>query len=138
MQKIIIDTNVLVSSLIQKNYPYLIVNHLFIDKKIELCVSKELMEEYYEVLSRKKFSRFPDFFSKAQSILTDIELSAQYYTPEVELKLIKDDKDNMILELADICEADYIITGNSSDFDFENYKRTLIVNPKQYWENHQP
>lgn len=40
MQKIVIDTNVMVSSLIQKSYPYTIVNELFIDNKIKLCVSE--------------------------------------------------------------------------------------------------
>ena len=50
MQRIVIDTNVIISSLIQKSYPYTIVNELFIDDKIEMCVSEELMAEYYDVL----------------------------------------------------------------------------------------
>ncbi|MFN8805034.1 MAG: putative toxin-antitoxin system toxin component, PIN family, partial [Bacteroidota bacterium] len=49
MQKIIIDTNVLVSSLIQKSFPHLILN-LVIDRKVEVCLSNELLEEYYAVL----------------------------------------------------------------------------------------
>lgn len=49
MQKIVIDTNVIVSALIQKNYPYLIINDLFIEDKFQLCVSDELLTEYYEV-----------------------------------------------------------------------------------------
>ena len=44
----------------------------------------------------------------------------------------------MILEVADECEADFIITGNSNDFTFSEYKKTKILNPKQYWENYQP
>ena len=69
MQKIVIDTNVLVSSLIQRSYPYSIVNELFIDDKIELCVSGELMAEYYEVLRREKFARFHDFFIRAEALI---------------------------------------------------------------------
>ncbi len=46
MQRIVIDTNVIISSLIQKSYPYTIVNELFIDDKIEMCVSDELLSEY--------------------------------------------------------------------------------------------
>jgi putative PIN family toxin of toxin-antitoxin system len=57
MQKIVIDTNVIVSSLIQRSYPYKIIHELFIDDRFLLCVSKELMSEYYEVLSRPKDSR---------------------------------------------------------------------------------
>ena len=138
MQKIVIDTNVMVSALIQRSYPYLIMYELFIDERFELCVSEELVAEYYEVLSREKFSKFHDFFIRAESLLAEIESKAVKYTPTIELNLISDDDDNMILELADECAADFIITGNSRDFTFPMYKQTKIVNPKEYWENHLP
>ncbi len=69
MQNIVIDTNVIVSSLIQRNYPYLIINDFFIENKFQLCISDELFTEYYEVLARPKFSKFPDFLLKAESLL---------------------------------------------------------------------
>jgi len=46
MQKIVVDTNVIVSSLIQRNYPYFIISELFIEDKIQLCISEELMAQY--------------------------------------------------------------------------------------------
>ncbi|WP_250631908.1 putative toxin-antitoxin system toxin component, PIN family [Rhodoflexus caldus] len=138
MQKIVIDTNVIVSSLIQRSYPYRIIYELFIDDKFLLCVSEELMSEYYEVLSRPKFTRFPDFFGKAESLLVDIELKAKKFTPKERVDLISDKDDNMILELASECEADFIITGNTNDFTFFTYRNTKIVSPKDYWENYLP
>lgn len=36
MQKVVIDTNVVVSALIQKNYPFLIIDELFLESKIRL------------------------------------------------------------------------------------------------------
>lgn len=138
MQKIVIDTNVMVSSLIQRSYPYLIINELFIDNKFHLCISNELMTEYYEVLSRPKFSKFQDFFVRAESLLVDIETKSSKFVPTVKLDLISDADDNMILELADECLADFIITGNTTDFTFSDYKQTKIVTPKEYWENHRP
>lgn len=138
MQKIIIDTNVIVSALIQKNYPYLIINELFIEQKFQLCISDELIEEYYEVLARPKFSRFEDYFIRAELLLAEIETKAEKYFPTIKLELILDQDDNMILELADKCEADFIITGNTTDFIFPDYKQTKIVTPKEYWERHQP
>ncbi|MBU0697382.1 MAG: putative toxin-antitoxin system toxin component, PIN family [Bacteroidetes bacterium] len=138
MQKVIIDTNFIVSALIQRSYPNLILNYFLFEDKFELCISDELMAEYYEVLTRPKFSKFPDFFNRAENVLTDIASKAKFFTPLIKLNLIKDEKDNMILELADECEADYIITGNSQDFTFSIYKKTKIVTPKEYWDNHQP
>ncbi len=138
MQKIVVDTNVIVSSLIQRSYPYKIIYELFVDDKFLLCVSEELMSEYYEVLSRPKFARFPDFFGKAESLLADIETKAKKFVPTTKLDLISDKDDNMVLELADECLADFIITGNTNDFTFSEYKQTKIVSPKEYWENYAP
>lgn len=138
MQKIVIDTNVIVSSLIQRGYPYLIINELFIENKFQLCVSEELMTEYYEVLSRPKFAKFQDFFVRAESLLVDIETKSSKFVPTVKLDLISDADDNIILELADECLADFIITGNTTDFTFSIYKQTKIVTPKEYWENYRP
>ena len=137
MQKIVIDTNVLVSALIQRSYPYLIVNELFTKDAIELCISEELLTEYYAVLSRPKFARFHDFFIRAEALLAEIEANATKFSPKIKLQLISDVDDNMILELADESAAHYIITGNTTDFTFPKYKDTEIVTPKEYWENHQ-
>ncbi len=138
MQKIVIDTNVIVSSLIQRSYPYKIIYELFVDDKFVLCVSEELMSEYYEVLSRPKFARFPDFFGRAESLLADIEDKAKKIVPRTKIDLISDKDDNKVLELADECEADFIITGNTTDFTFAEYKNTKIVSPKDYWELYAP
>jgi putative PIN family toxin of toxin-antitoxin system len=138
MQKVVIDTNVIVSSLIQRSYPYKIIYELFVDDKFVLCVSEELMSEYYKVLSRPKFVKFPDFFGKAESLLADIETKSKKFVPITKLDLISDKDDNMILELADICLADFVITGNTNDFTFSTYKQTKIINPKEYWENYAP
>jgi putative PIN family toxin of toxin-antitoxin system len=138
MQKIVIDTNVIVSSLIQRSYPYKIIYELFVEDKFVLCVSEELMSEYYEVLSRPKFARFPDFFGRAESLLADIEDKAKKIVPLTKIDLISGKDDNKVLELADACEADFIITGNTIDFIFAEYKNTKIVSPKDYWELYAP
>jgi len=138
MQKIVIDTNVVVSSLIQRNYPYFIIGELFIENKFQLCVSEELMAEYYEVLSRPKFAKFQDFFIRAEILLAEIETKATKYVPTITLELISDDDDNKVIELADECNADFIITGNTIDFTFPTYKQTKILTPKEYWDNYKP
>ena len=64
MPKIILDTNVIISSLIQKNYPYLIVEYC-IEANAIVCISNALLKEYLEVLARLKFSKFADFKTNA-------------------------------------------------------------------------
>ena len=60
------------------------------------------------------------------------------YHPTITLDLISDDDDNLILELADECLADFVITGNTTDFTFPTYKQTKIVTPKEYYDTYQP
>ena len=138
MQKIIIDTNVLVSSLIQKSYPYKIIFELFLEDKINLCVSNPILKEYHDVLERPKFAQFAEFYIKAKIVLTNIETKAVCYEPNIKLDLITDKDDNKFLELADICKAEYLITGNINDFTFPRYNQTDIISPKDFWENHRP
>ena len=96
------------------------------------------MAENYEVLARPKFSKFPAFFIRAEALLVEIEAKATKYVATITLDLISADDDNMVLELADECLADFVITGNSTDFTFPTYKQTKIVTPKEYWDNYQP
>jgi predicted nucleic acid-binding protein len=60
------------------------------------------------------------------------------FFPRTKLTIISDKDDNKFLELASECKANFLITGNTNDFTKKKYKRTKIVTPKEYWENHQP
>lgn len=92
------------------------------------------MEEYLEVIHRPKFSQYPDFVSKAEFVLVQIELKSTQFNPSQHIDLIADDADNRLLELAEESNADFLITGNTNDFIMTNFKGTKIVNPKDYWE----
>jgi putative PIN family toxin of toxin-antitoxin system len=138
MQKVILDTNVLISSIIQKNYPFLIVRELFFESKFFLCLSDSVMQEYWDVLFRKKFNKYPDFYSVALDLLKEIGNRAIIFSPTISINLLDDKDDNKFLELADESNADFLITGNANDFTISKYKETLIVNPKNYWENYRP
>lgn len=134
MRKIILDTNVVVSALIQRSYPFHIVNEVFSNSKIQLCLSDELLFEYFNVLHREKFAKYPDFVANAQTLLIDINNRAVKYHPTIRLNVINDIDDNKLLELAVTCKADFLITGNSNDFTLEKYEGTKIVSPKEYWK----
>lgn len=135
MQKIILDTNVIVSSLIQKNFPYLIVDHC-IEGNAIICLSNPILQEYVEVLGRPKFARFSDFRTNADFLIARMSEMSEIYEPTATFKIIKDEPDNRLLELAQISKADFIITGNTNDFKMKNYSGTRIVTPKEYWEEH--
>jgi len=134
MQKLILDTNVLISSLIQRSYPFVIVDRIFGGDEFELCISDILMQEYHEVLNRRKFSKYPDFILKAEALLADIERKGKHYLPKSTLQIINDLADNRLLELDEESNANFLITGNSNDFTMTLFKETRIVSPKEFYE----
>jgi putative PIN family toxin of toxin-antitoxin system len=134
MQKIIVDTNIVVSALIQKSYPFYIVFDYVLNRQLQLCLSVELFNEYSEVLSRPKFSRIADFERNAEIVLNHFKKIAIFYMPKVHLDILKDRSDNKLLELADESNAHFLITGNSSHFTFSYYKQTQVLSPRNFWE----
>lgn len=128
----------MVSALIQRSYPYLIVSYFLTEEAIELCISEELFKEYYEVLNRKKFSKYPDFVQRSEMLLAQIESKASIFNPSNRLQLIKDPDDNRLLELCAESKAGFLITGNTRDFTMQRFKRTRIVSPAEYWGKYRP
>ena len=134
MQKIILDTNVIVSALIQQGYPHQVLGKVLTSANITLCVSDPLLQEYHEVLFRPKFTRFADFFVNAHVLLLRIETISRKFTPQVALQILPDKDDNMLLELALESQADFLVTGNTKDFVIPCYGQTRILTPKEYFE----
>jgi uncharacterized protein len=135
MQKIIIDTNVIVSALISSSYPSFILYDLIFKNKVRFCLSNEIYLEYIEVLSKDKFNRFKEFKFRADTVISKLEEISEIFEPTLRINIIKDLSDNKFLELASKCAADFLITGNSQDFIIDEFEYTRIISPKNYWEN---
>lgn len=132
--RVVLDTNILVSALIGNSYPKQIIFECIFDKKIIVCVSPQILKEYQEVLNRPKFDEFKDFKKKALILLNYFEEIAEYYEPTFKLDFISDEADNRFLELALTANAQYIVTGNFTDFDFTEFKSIKIVSPQYFYE----
>ena len=133
MQKIVLDTNVVVASLISNGIPFKIINELAFENKVTVCISGPIFDEYVEVLSRPKFSVFKDFKSRAETFITKIQEVAVKYSPDIKLNVISDEADNRFLELSVYAKADYLITGNTNDFTKDKYENVDIVTPREFW-----
>lgn len=138
MQKIILDTNVIVSALISNSAPTQILHEIILARKVKLCLSDDIFDEYVAVLNRGKFDRFANFKLNADLVLNKINEIASFYKPIVKLDLISDISDNKFLELASVSSADYLVTGNTSDFIMKEFEYTTILNPREYWDMFAP
>ena len=70
------------------------------DYQVDLCISEDLFNEYFEVLHRTKFSGFPDFLNNVELVLSQIDSIAKKYYPTQQISEISDIPDNRLLELA--------------------------------------
>jgi putative PIN family toxin of toxin-antitoxin system len=107
--KVVIDTNVFVSSFFGGN-PRRIVDYWFSGKLI-LCVSRQILKEYFDVLGRFQFDR-EDLFRR---LITSFEkgLNTLFTDAPEEQNWIEDDpEDNKFVACAISLRADYIVSGD--------------------------
>lgn len=133
MQRIVVDTNVLVSSLLGKSFPYRIIKDLVFLGKVHLYYSAEIFKEYELVLSHPKFRKIKNFHAEGIDLLYDLRKIAFSQNPTIHLDLLIDKDDNKFLELASECSADFLITGNSKHFPFGKFGQSIIISPRDYW-----
>jgi len=127
--KVVIDTNVFVSSFFGGN-PRKIID-LWKKGKISLCVSKNILDEYIEVLQRiglgdgREIEELLSLFAKGFNILFTTK------TPKV--KAVRDDPDDdKFIECAVGLKAEVIITGDKALKAMNEYMGIKILTPQQF------
>lgn len=138
MQKIILDTNVIISGLISNSIPKQILYEIVFNELVIFCLSTEIYEEYVDVLNRDKFLKFANFKENSNIVLSKINELAKIYQPKKQVDVLKDKSDNKFLALASVSACDFLITGNTQDFTISEFEYTKIVTPREYWDFYKP
>lgn len=133
MQKLILDTNVIVSALISNSIPTKILYELVLTQKVKTCMTDEIFAEYIAVLNREKFVKYTNFKVKADIVLNRLREISEFYIADSKVEILTDTSDNKFLELALVSSADYLITGNTLDFQIKEFEYTRILTPGEYW-----
>lgn len=127
--KVVIDTNVFVSSFFGGN-PRKIID-LWKEGKISLCVSKNILDEYIEVLQRiglkeeEEIEELLSLFAKGFNIL--------FTTKTPKIKAVKDDpEDDKFIECAVALKAEVIITGDRALKAMNEFMGIKILTPQQF------
>ncbi|MCC5608775.1 putative toxin-antitoxin system toxin component, PIN family [Nostoc sp. CHAB 5834] len=117
--KVVIDTNVLVSAVLKGRVPREVIQFIFDNPDWQWIASEEIIVEYKEVLSRRKFKLTDEviceWFEIIDTFITRIDVNLEVDFP-------RDRKDEKFLACAIAGEADFLITGDS---DF-NQAQTLV------------
>ncbi len=126
----VVDTNVIVSALLKRtSTPGKVVQHILAGIAIPVF-SKEILSEYKDVLSRKKFNFSPEVIEAILKMILDngIELSG-IQTEEKP----SDPKDVIFYEVtmdSRQTQDTFLVTGNIKDFPIKPF----IVTPKEMLE----
>jgi putative PIN family toxin of toxin-antitoxin system len=131
--KVIIDTNILVSAALKNRQPEQVV--LLVASHCQWLVSTEILQEYEQVLSRKKLNIARDKrdrFIRLIKQLTDlVEVNSVVDFP-------RDRKDAKFLACAMAAKADFLITGDRDFSEAQQLIETKIISVKEFLELFQP
>jgi putative PIN family toxin of toxin-antitoxin system len=126
--RLVIDTNVVVSAALKPDGLQRTTLLLAITKPARFYVSRPILEEYADVLSRPELEIRK---GARQQLLQLIRNNSHIVTPSRRLEVASDPDDNVFLECADAARADYLITGNQKHFP-RFWKKTKIVTTREF------
>jgi uncharacterized protein len=126
--RLVIDTNVLVSAALKPEGLQRTTLLLAITKPARFYVSRPILEEYADVLSRPELAIRK---GARQQLLQLIRNNSHIVTPSRRLEVASDPDDNVFLECADAARADYLITGNQKHFP-RFWKKTKIITTREF------
>jgi uncharacterized protein len=126
----VIDTNVIVSSLLFENsIPSKAFQYAL--KHGEVLLSIELLEELSDVLSREKFNRFVTSEERDEFLETFVERAILIEVIE-KVQECRDSKDDKILELALNGRAGYIVSGDKDLLVLNPFRDVKIVTSEEF------
>lgn len=129
---IVLDSNVIVSALLNPFGKPASVLGLVLDEKIAIGLDPRILDEYREVLSRPRFK----FDQSASTTLVNYleEIAINVIATPSGMKL-RDPDDLPFLEVTLSAEADFLVTGNAGHFP-GLIGKARTVSPAQFMERY--
>jgi putative PIN family toxin of toxin-antitoxin system len=130
VKRIVLDTNVLVSGMINAHgAPGRIVD-LIREERLELVVDDRVLDEYREVLRRPKFERYFDR-DAIGDIMNFLEQNTSYAVPVESIAGLPDPDDAPFAELA-LSVGVPLVTGNVRDYPECVLHSVSVMTPAEF------
>ena len=128
--KIVLDTNVLVSGLLRDQGNPAQVVALALAGAIQVCQDQRILDEYAEVLARPRF-RFDA--QRVREVLAKLEADGLWVEATQHSPLgLPDPDDEPFLAVALAATADFLVTGNLSDYPSDKLRGCAVVSPADF------
>ena len=129
----VLDTNVLISSVISTGVPHEIVVKGF-SSEYQIVVSVATLTEFRDTLLK-----YPEKFhmdeEDIQEEVETIRYFAEFVDPDEEITAVDDDPDDdKFLEAAVAGNVDYIVSGDRHLLDLDSFQGIEIVEPRAFYE----
>ena len=129
--RVVVDTNVFISSLLNTEGNPRKVIDLWRFEKITLCLSKEILAEYFAVLGSFGMSEEPEGGELVQ--LFQKRYNQVFLTSVPTISVISEDPaDNKFIECAVAADAKYIISGDRHLLNLKAFKGIRIQPPTEF------
>ncbi len=140
MEKVVIDTSVVVAALVSKKGGSYRLVSLLVDDKLENYVSREILDEYFRVLLTKLSKLFPVEVLLEFYLL--LESRSKIVDPSERFDLCRDEEDNKFLDAAYAARVDFLITLDRDLLDLRDRNlefqikehRLKILRPEEFLE----
>ena len=110
---VVVDTNIIVSALLQPLGPPAQIFERFLSGAFQLCVSGTIYAEYEEVISRPRFQRSDETITQTLKVIRE---KGCWVRPVTSIHVCPDPDDDIFLECAATAQAQYLVTGNLKHF----------------------
>jgi uncharacterized protein len=129
--RVVIDTNVFISSLLSTEGNPRKVIDLWRRERLTLCMSRDILGEYFEVLGRFGMSEEPEGGELLQLFQRRHNLVVVSSPPDI-AAVPGDPADDKFIECAVAAKARYIVSGDRHLLRLKAFRGVLIVPPTEF------
>ncbi len=129
MIRAVLDTNVIISSVFWEGNPHKVIRRGLLGE-YQLLTSAEILDEVVDKL-RNKF-HFPE--ENIQELIDILITNGHVVEPGSKFDVVRDKKDNKIVECAFDGKANYIVTGDPDLLELKEFRGIRIVTAREFLE----
>ena len=131
MINVVVDTNLYVSALINRNSRDRL-GYILRDNRFNILIDRTLITELYQVIHRPKFAKYVTH-EQIESFFALLNDRGSFINTTSSVIYSPDPKDDFLLALCLDGNAEYLITGNKIDLlDLQHYGRTTILSLSEF------
>ncbi len=129
--RVVLDTNIFISALIRRKSPTRRIYEAARQGRVELVTCDLQLEEFRRVTRYPRVQRYVRP-AEVGTMLNELRKLFIYVRISGKVDISPDPVDNFLMEMAQVGDADYLVTGDKRDLlDIKRHGKTRIVTARQ-------